>query len=128
MTGPCFGTGRSAAHPVTHERFAEENEHRFELAGHAGYATAIDQGHWVWIAELWVHPDRRGDGCATALLEAVIAHYAGRVLALSADPFAATNDEAAGLTAGQLAAWYARHGFRPGAGQRMTRPARQPAR
>ena len=31
----------SAPHAVTHERFDEENEDRFELAGHAGYATAI---------------------------------------------------------------------------------------
>jgi GNAT superfamily N-acetyltransferase len=112
----------SASHTVIHERFEDENEDRFELAGRAGYATAIDQGRQVWIAELWVHPDRCGQGRATALLEAVIAHYAGRVLALSAEPFGMTEDGAAGLSADQLAAWYARHGFRRNEGHRMTRP------
>ena len=111
----------SAPHAVTHERFDEENEDRFELAGHAGYATAIDQGHRVWILELCVDPDRRGHGRATALLEAVIAHYAGRVLALSAEPITITKHEPAGPSADHLATWYARHGFQRDSGHRMTR-------
>src|SRR5208282_3935042 len=92
----------SAPHGVTHERFDDENEDRFELAGNAGYATAIDQGPRVWILELWVNPEHRGQGGATALLEAVIAHYAGRVLALSAEPITMTNHEPAGPSADQL--------------------------
>jgi GNAT superfamily N-acetyltransferase len=111
----------SAPHAVTYERFDAENEDRFKLAGHAGYATAIDQGYRVWILELWVDPDRRGHGCATALLEAVIARYAGRVLALSAEPITITNHEPAGPSADLLAAWYTRHGFQRDTGHRMTR-------
>ena len=111
----------SAPHGVTHERFDDENEDRFELAGNAGYATAIDQGPRVWILELWVNPEHRGQGGATALLEAVIAHYAGRVLALSAEPITMTNHEPAGPSADQLAAWYTRHGFQRDGGHRMTR-------
>jgi ribosomal protein S18 acetylase RimI-like enzyme len=113
-----------ARHGVTHERFDDENEDRFELAGNAGYATATDQGHRVWILELWVNPEDggRGQGRATALLEAVIDHYAGRVLALSAEPmWTRTDDEPAGLSADELAAWYARHGFQPDSGHHMTR-------
>jgi hypothetical protein len=101
----------SAAHPVTHQRDDEENEDRFELAGSDGYAIAVDQGYRVWILEFWVPPGQRGDGRATALLEAVIAHFPGRVLALSAEPFRWDDDEPAGLAADDLAAWYARHGF-----------------
>jgi hypothetical protein len=101
----------SAAHPVTHQRDDEENEDRFELAGSDGYATVVDQGYRVWILEFWVPPGQRGDRHATALLEAVIAHFTGRVLALSAEPFRWDDDEPPGLDAAQLAAWYARHGF-----------------
>jgi GNAT superfamily N-acetyltransferase len=108
-------------HVVTHERFDEENEDRFELAGDAGYAAATDQGHLVWILELWVDPDSRGQGRAAALLEAVLTHYAGRMVGLSAEPFTVTDHEQAGLSADQLAAWYARHGFQREAGCRMTR-------
>ena len=113
----------SAPHGVTHERFDDENEDRFELAGNAGFATATDQGHRVWILELWVNPEHggRGQGRATALLEAVIAHYAGRVLALSAEPITMTNHEPAGPSADELAAWYTRHGFQRDSGHHMTR-------
>lgn len=95
MTGP--------GPAVTHERFDEENEDRFELAGCAGYATAADLGHEVWILEIWVDPDHRGRGGATALLEAMIAHYPGRELALSADPFRMPDHDRPGLSADQMA-------------------------
>jgi GNAT superfamily N-acetyltransferase len=111
----------SALHAVTHERFDEENEDRFELAGNAGYATATDQGHQVFLLELWVDPGHRGQGRGTALLEAVIAHYEGRVLALSAEPFTTASHKPAGLSADQLAAWYTRRGFQRHSGHRMAR-------
>ena len=111
----------SPRHAVTHKRFDEENEDRFELPGNAGYATATGQGRQVWLLELWVDPGQRGQGHATALLEAVIAHYQGRMLALSAEPFSRADDEPPGLPAGQLAAWYARHGFEEAGGYLMRR-------
>lgn len=113
----------AAGHAVTHVRFEEDNEDRFVVAGSDDYAAVVDQGHRVWILEIWVHPDRRGHGRAAALLEAVIAHYPGRVLALSAEPFSWADGERepARLDAGELAAWYARHGFRRTGGHRMRR-------
>jgi GNAT superfamily N-acetyltransferase len=98
--------------------FEDENEDRFELPGGIAYATVTDQGHQVWILELWVQPGQRGHGHAATLLEAVISHYPGRVLALSAEPFG----EVQGLSATQIAGWYARHGFRRWDGHLMTRP------
>lgn len=108
---------------VAFERFEELNEDRFELPAGAGFATVVDQGHRVWLMELWVHPGRRGCGLASVLLAAVLAGYPGRVIALAAEPFRWADDEAPGLPADELASWYARHGFRPGPGDYMERPA-----
>ena len=103
---------RIAGPGVTFRWLEEESEGRFEVDG--AYATVTDQGARVWLLGLWVPPGRRGRGHARALLEAVIARFAGRVLCLSAEPFEVDDDEPAGLDAAALAAWYTRHGFQPG--------------
>lgn len=108
---------------ITREWFPEDNEDRFEARDGGtviGYANVIDIGHEIWIAELRVDPAHRGHGIARGLLAAVIAACGHRDMALSVCPFEP------GLPAEALAAWYARHGFRPaGPNGRMYRPARE---
>jgi predicted GNAT family acetyltransferase len=116
-------------HAVVHTCHPEINEERYDVYvdGQAvGYAATTDRGHDVWVLELTVHPDYRGRGHASALLDAVRVRNAGRVLALSCEPFHCTawprtqlNDE---LSTDALAAWYTRHGFHPDEGTCMIRP------
>jgi GNAT superfamily N-acetyltransferase len=113
---------------ISHEHCPELNEERFDLyrgGRSVGYATTIDCGHEVWIAELCVDPDHRRHGLATTLLEAIFSRHAGRVLALAAEPFELSERRPARstemLSADELAAWYARHGFRRDGGTRMVR-------
>jgi GNAT superfamily N-acetyltransferase len=106
----------------------ELHEERFDLylgGRSVGDATTIDCGHEVWIAELYMHPDHRGRGLATSLLEAIFCRHAGRVLALAAAPFERSERSPARpakmLSADELAAWYGRHGFHRDGGHRMVR-------
>lgn len=62
----------------------DENEEHFEIRSSgwpAGYASVIDCGQEIWLAELWVRPGFRGRGLARALLRAVLARHAGRTVA-----------------------------------------------
>lgn len=115
---------------IAHMRYPELNEERFDLqigGGSVGYAATIDCGHEIWIAELWVHPGHRGQGLAASLLDAVFARHVGHVLALAPEPFEEHDRTGApapaGPTADELAAWYARLGFRRDGASRMVRLA-----
>ena len=110
----------SAPHGVTHERFDNETK-----TARTGRQSRLPEGDRR--GPLGVDPRIVGEagtsrqGGATALLEAVVAHYPGRVLALSAEPITMTNHEPAGPSADQLAAWYTRQRLQRDSGHRMTR-------
>ena len=58
-----------------------------------GYARVVtDHATFAWLCDVFVSPDRRGDGVGTALLDAVTAHLAGcrlsRTLLATADAHA----------------------------------------
>lgn len=105
----------------------EESQWRFDLlvgGAHAGLAEVIVLDHDVRLADLWIRPAYRGRGFARHLLADVLAAMGDRDMTLSAEPFEYP-DQPPGpaLTGGQLAAWYARHGFQPtGTGHMMHRP------
>jgi GNAT superfamily N-acetyltransferase len=112
---------------VTRDYCPEENEEHFEIPGTGeqadAYANVIDCGHELWIAEICVRPGRRGDGLGSVLLRAVIDRHGSRPIALSAEPFDPAPPPRPGLDAGQLTAWYERHGFRRDGVHRMIRCA-----
>ncbi|MEU5959337.1 GNAT family N-acetyltransferase [Streptomyces sp. NPDC047525] len=83
-----------------------------------GFADIIDRGFELWLAEIAVHPDYRGRGLASRLLDAVVVENSGHAIALACDAspvddLAEWPSEVAGLPTRLLAAWYDRHGFRP---------------
>jgi GNAT superfamily N-acetyltransferase len=131
---PSAAAEASVSGEISHEL----NEERFDLyrgGRSVGYATTIDCGHEVWIAEVYVQPDHRGLGLATTLLEAIFSRHAGRVLALAAEPFEWPDrhpvQPAQMVSADELVAWYARRGFHRDGGHRMVRwpaPEAVPAR
>lgn len=58
-----------------------------------GYARVVtDHATFAWLCDVYVSPDRRGDGVGTALLDAATAHLAGyrlsRTLLATADAHA----------------------------------------
>ncbi|WP_405968896.1 GNAT family N-acetyltransferase (plasmid) [Streptomyces sp. NBC_00015] len=81
------------------------------------FVDIIDCGHELWITDIAVHPDYRGHGLASRLLNAVIHENPGSDIALSCCAITVDLWEwpkgIAGLPTEALAAWYARYGFRP---------------
>lgn len=72
-----------------------------------GWAVVAHRpGHVLWITALWVHPEDRKKGWASALLNAVINEYGAETLYLEVAPYA---DRPLGADA--LAAFYGRFGF-----------------
>jgi GNAT superfamily N-acetyltransferase len=76
---------------------------------------ASETNEAVIISLLRVAPEERGSGRASAALEGLLAYAdrAGKLVALSPEPLA----DSKGLSKASLAAWYARHGFRPNSGR-----------
>ncbi|MDF3303049.1 GNAT family N-acetyltransferase [Streptomyces tropicalis] len=93
------------------------------------FVDIIDCGHELWVTDIAVNPGYRGRGLASRLLKAVIHENSSTDIALAC--CAITMDlqewpkDTGGLPTDALAAWYARHGFRPApnedAANRMTR-------
>ncbi|MET8816659.1 GNAT family N-acetyltransferase [Streptomyces sp. NPDC004549] len=115
-------TDSAAAHAcvLTHKTDDEANEtwlllHDGDLL--TAFVDISDCGHELWITDIAVHPDYRGRGLASRLLNAVIHENPGADIALSCSAF--TVDDlgelprgVAGLPTEALAAWYTRYGFR----------------
>ncbi|MFC8021935.1 GNAT family N-acetyltransferase [[Kitasatospora] papulosa] len=107
------------AYPLT--RRADDDANEAWLLLHDGdlliaFVDIVDRGYELWITDIAVHPDYRGRGLASRLLNSVIHENSGSDIALSC--CAMTMDlqewpkDAGGLPTEALAAWYARHGFR----------------
>jgi GNAT superfamily N-acetyltransferase len=60
----------------------------------------------LWLTAVWVHPDRRGHGWATALLRTVVREWGCEPLYLRVEPYTDRPLNAAALTA-----FYGRFGF-----------------
>jgi GNAT superfamily N-acetyltransferase len=106
---------------LTHDHNREHNEDRFcvMVAGECrGYARVTDQGDEVFIDEIAVHPDYRGRGIGTVLLETVLTHHTGRAFALDCEPYNPEvwtdpdSDTIGGMGWDDLLDWYATRGFR----------------
>ncbi|MFZ3557123.1 GNAT family N-acetyltransferase [Streptomyces sp. BH055] len=80
------------------------------------YLDVVDCGDELWVMEIGVRPEHRGRGHAARLLRTLIEEHPRDQIALSCGSFSPDHvwkGAAAGLADEQLAAWYARHGFRP---------------
>lgn len=112
---PQTSVGRAAPAEWLVQYDPDEREERLDLRidGHdVAYATLIHRDHDVWLLELGVHPDWRGQGHASAVIREILARHNEREIALSCEPCSLWNWGAAeGLTRSALAAWYTRHGF-----------------
>ncbi|MFI5864544.1 GNAT family N-acetyltransferase [Streptomyces sp. NPDC051546] len=96
------------------------------------FVDIVDRGHELWITDIAVHPDYRGRGLASRMLNAVIHENPGADIALACCAFTVDDlgewpSGVAGLPTEALAAWYARYGFRldpsEDAADRMARAA-----
>jgi GNAT superfamily N-acetyltransferase len=134
--GPGHGGGGRPADPpapdVTYTDWLDESEKARPLQrldAHAagknvGFLTRhpASEGDGVWIKGMYVDPAHRGQGIAKELMSRTIAAHPGQNLRLRAKPF---RDEP--LTADQLAAFYAKFGFKPVDDEhRMLRPGAAP--
>ncbi|MFF1678334.1 GNAT family N-acetyltransferase [Streptomyces sp. NPDC058256] len=108
------------AYALTHKTDDEANETWLLL--HDGdlliaFVDIVDRGFELWITDIAVHPDYRGRGLASRLLNAVIHGNPGSDIALSCCAITVDLWEwpqgVAGLPTEALAAWYARYGFGP---------------
>ncbi|WP_440580918.1 GNAT family N-acetyltransferase [Streptomyces sp. PT19] len=104
-------------YPLT--RRADDDANESWLLLHNGdlliaFAAIIDRGYELWITDIAVHPDYRGRGLASRLLNSVIHENSGSDIALSACAMDLQEwpKDAGGLPTEALAAWYTRHGFR----------------
>lgn len=78
----------------------------------AGYARVTQHHRHVWIEEIAVRPERRGQGLASRLLDAVIEKFGHREPGLSCFPFVPyARPVRPGLDRERLLAWYGRRGF-----------------
>lgn len=99
--------------------------HRYRIDDAQGNTVAHvevkDHGGVLWLDNLWVHGDRRGDGYATALLERAVGEWQGSDLYLHISPY---TDQP--LNAARLATFYGSFGFEatgvPGVLRRLARP------
>ncbi|MER5617681.1 GNAT family N-acetyltransferase [Streptomyces sp. NPDC002215] len=80
------------------------------------FVDIVNCGYELWITDIAVHPDYRGRGLASRLLNGVIHDSPDSDIALSCSATTMNLKEwpkdAGGLPNEALAAWYARHGFR----------------
>ncbi|MET7809778.1 GNAT family N-acetyltransferase [Streptomyces sp. NPDC005395] len=94
----------------------------------SGYANVVQHHRHVWIDEIAVRPERRGEGLASMLLNAVIDKFGHRHIGLSCCPFVPyARPVNPGLDRDRLLDWYGRHGFEADEyDQCMWRPAGRP--
>lgn len=69
--------------------------------------TVMRRLGYLWLYNVWTHPDHRRHGLASLIIERVAAHFQGEELHVLIEPY---TDRA--LTERELACWYERRGFR----------------
>jgi predicted GNAT family N-acyltransferase len=72
------------------------------------HAEVMRRGGVLWLTNVWVGAEQRGQGKATALLTTAVGEWQGEPIYLSVEPY---TDEP--LDAERLSAFYATFGFRP---------------
>ncbi|WP_331726046.1 GNAT family N-acetyltransferase [Streptomyces sp. NBC_00470] len=117
------------------DRDVDGNETRLLLRDPAGaqvaYLDVIEGGDELWVMEIGVRPDYRGRGCASRLLNTLLAEYPSDQIALSCGAFSPDHvwrGAREGLPDDALRAWYTRHGFRPDPREDEIEPERCMAR
>ncbi|MGO4754766.1 GNAT family N-acetyltransferase [Streptomyces sp. 2MCAF27] len=104
------------------------SEYWFQIgpeAAPSGYACVVQLHTHMWIDEIAVRPEHRGQGLASQLLKAVIAKFGHRDIRLCCSPFVPDwRPHRPGLDRDRLIHWYGRYGFELDEdGRRLFRPA-----
>jgi predicted GNAT family acetyltransferase len=73
-----------------------------------GYTVTLDRRDFLWLDEVYVKPECRGQGIARTLVDRTIARHQGREIRLKPEPYGARS----GLSLIELVAFYSRRGFR----------------
>jgi hypothetical protein len=79
-----------------------------DKAEYTGHLHLYERNGTLWLTDLWVKAEKRGEGRATALLRAALADWGHRVIYLEVVPY---TDKPRNVE--ELTALYGRYGFRP---------------